>query len=376
MTTAEAPAWLQITVTTPRAALAEAVFEEHGADAVTVLDAGVGLFTHGTPAEPILAALRDVLGDDVAAATETLENQDWAGAWLSQHPPLRFGERLWIAPHSAPVDADEDAVVVRLDPGLAFGTGTHATTALCLEWLARTDLTGRRVLDYGCGSGILAIAAARLGAASVTAVDIDDQAVRATRDNAARNGVADAVATPPMAPAASDVADTCSVSALVPTASTHHDRRPIIINAAYPTASSTPAALPASANRTPSARKSRRTSEGPNPTARSKPTSRLRCSTPSLKKSAARSSADATRKKLKYTKYAPKSVAPRDASKLSARTLRTAMPSANGSTRARRRCAYASRASSRDWPGAGATRRAVSAPCRDRQSRCPSTSGM
>ncbi|ROO25082.1 hypothetical protein SAOR_09270 [Salinisphaera orenii MK-B5] len=218
MTTAEAPAWLQITVTTPRAALAEAVFEEHGADAVTVLDAGddlvaeeaphaqpdfdaarvVGLFTHGTPAEPILAVLRDVLGDDVSAATETLANQDWAGAWLSQHPPLRFGERLWIAPHSAPVDADEDAVVVRLDPGLAFGTGTHATTALCLEWLARTDLAGRRVLDYGCGSGILAIAAARLGAASVTAVDIDDQAVRATRDNAARNGVADAVATPPM----------------------------------------------------------------------------------------------------------------------------------------------------------------------------------
>ncbi|MES1936533.1 50S ribosomal protein L11 methyltransferase [Salinisphaera hydrothermalis] len=211
-------AWLQITVTTHRTQLAEAVFEQFGAEAVTELDAGddltveespnsqpafqrarvVGLFTQGTLAEPIVAALTEALGDDVEIATETLENQDWASAWLAEHPPLVFGNRLWIAPHSAEVDADDDAIIVRLDPGLAFGTGTHPTTRLCLQWLAAQDLTGRRVVDYGCGSGILAIAAARLGAAEVVAVDIDDQAVRATRENAERNDVSDVIHTPPM----------------------------------------------------------------------------------------------------------------------------------------------------------------------------------
>ncbi|KEZ77391.1 50S ribosomal protein L11 methyltransferase [Salinisphaera hydrothermalis] len=211
-------AWLQITVTTHRTQLAEAVFEQFDAEAVTELDAGddltveespnsqpafqrarvVGLFTQGTLAEPIVAAMTEALGDDVEIATETLENQDWASAWLAEHPPLVFGDRLWIAPHSAEVDADDDAIIVRLDPGLAFGTGTHPTTRLCLQWLAAQDLTGRRVVDYGCGSGILAIAAARLGATEVVAVDIDDQAVRATRENAARNDVSDVIQTPPM----------------------------------------------------------------------------------------------------------------------------------------------------------------------------------
>lgn len=211
-------AWLQITATTHRTQLAEAVFEQYGAEAVTELDAGetltveetpnsqpaferarvVGLFQQNTPAEPILAALTQVLGDDAVIETETLENQDWASAWLAEHPPLVFGERLWIAPHNAEIEAAKDAVVVRLDPGLAFGTGTHPTTSLCLRWLAAQDLANKRVVDYGCGSGILAIAAARLGAAEVVAVDIDDQAIRATRENAARNDVADVVATPPM----------------------------------------------------------------------------------------------------------------------------------------------------------------------------------
>lgn len=209
-------AWLQITVTTDRSTLAEALFEEHGADAVTVLDADdaltvenapheqpgferarvVGLFTQGTQSGPIVAAVRETLGDDAEVHVDTLENQDWASAWLAEHPPLRFGERLWIAPHGAPVDADDSAIVVRLDPGLAFGTGTHPTTALCLEWLSAVDVAGKRLLDYGCGSGILAVAAAKLGAASVTAVDIDDQAVRATRENAERNGVAERIHTP------------------------------------------------------------------------------------------------------------------------------------------------------------------------------------
>ncbi|MGB7755694.1 MAG: 50S ribosomal protein L11 methyltransferase [Salinisphaera sp.] len=211
-------AWLQITATTHRTQLAEAVFERFGADAITELDAGddltveetpnsqpaferarvVGLFTEGTPAEPILAALGEALGDDASIETDTLENQDWASAWLAEHPPLVFGDRLWVAPHSADVDAADDAVVVRLDPGLAFGTGTHPSTSLCLDWLAGQDLAGKRVVDYGCGSGILAIAAARLGAAEVVAVDIDDQAVRATRENAIRNDVSDRIATPPM----------------------------------------------------------------------------------------------------------------------------------------------------------------------------------
>ncbi len=207
--------WLQITVTTARTALAEAVFERHAAQAVTILGFGtemaieetphaqpnfetarvVGLFDQATDPEPIAADLRATLGTEPEITIETLANQDWASAWLAAHPPLRFG-RLWIAPHRAPIDAGEDAVVVRLDPGLAFGTGTHATTALCLEWLAAADLAGARVLDYGCGSGILAIAAARLGAAAVTAVDIDVQALRATRDNAKRNGMGLRITTP------------------------------------------------------------------------------------------------------------------------------------------------------------------------------------
>ncbi len=211
-------AWLQITATTSRTQLAEAVFEQYDAEAITELDAGddltveetpnsqppfararvVGLFAQGTPAEPIVTALADALGKDVDIATDTLENQDWASAWLAEHPPLVFGDHLWIAPHNAAVEAGDDAVVVRLDPGLAFGTGTHPTTRLCLQWLASQDLVGKRVVDYGCGSGILAIAAARLGAAQVVAVDIDEQAVRATRENAMRNDVSDRIATPPM----------------------------------------------------------------------------------------------------------------------------------------------------------------------------------
>lgn len=211
-------AWLQITATTAHAELAEAVFEQYGAQAITELDLGdeptveltpnsrpafsrsqtVGLFAEDTDATPIMAALSDALGPAAELACQTLENQDWASAWLAQHPPLRFGERLWIAPHEAAIDADDSAVVVRLDPGLAFGTGTHPTTSLCLHWLAGQDLRGRRVLDYGCGSGILAIAAARLGAAEVVAVDIDEQATRATRENAGRNGVAERISTPAM----------------------------------------------------------------------------------------------------------------------------------------------------------------------------------
>lgn len=103
---------------------------------------------------------------------------------------MRFGRRLWICPGGQQVDVT-DAVVLELDPGLAFGTGTHPTTAMCLEWLDGAPLRGRSVLDYGCGSGILALAALKLGAAHATGIDNDPQALLATDENAARNGLAD-----------------------------------------------------------------------------------------------------------------------------------------------------------------------------------------
>jgi len=119
---------------------------------------------------------------------EYLEDREWEREWLRDFGPMRFGRHLWICPHGLEVDAD-GAVVVRMDPGLAFGTGTHPTTAMCLEWLDRIDLAGKAVLDYGCGSGVLAIAALKLGASRATGMDIDPQAVIATRQNAADNGV-------------------------------------------------------------------------------------------------------------------------------------------------------------------------------------------
>jgi ribosomal protein L11 methyltransferase len=114
----------------------------------------------------------------------------WEREWLKDFHPMRFGRRLWVLPHHAEPPADPQAVLVRLDPGLAFGTGTHASTALCLTWLDARLASGSRVIDYGCGSGVLAVAAAQLGASAVHAFDIDPQALIATRDNAAANAVA------------------------------------------------------------------------------------------------------------------------------------------------------------------------------------------
>jgi ribosomal protein L11 methyltransferase len=121
---------------------------------------------------------------------EQLEDKDWEREWMDRFEPMQFGERLWICPSWKPVP-DEQAVNVMLDPGLAFGTGTHPTTALCLEWLDSIDLSGKTVIDFGCGSGILAIAALKLGAKKVYAVDIDAQAIIATKENAKRNQVFD-----------------------------------------------------------------------------------------------------------------------------------------------------------------------------------------
>lgn len=120
--------------------------------------------------------------------TEELSDRVWERVWLSRFHPMQFGRRLWVVPSDMEIE-NSDAVVVNLDPGLAFGTGSHATTRLCLEWLDSHDLRGKRVIDYGSGSGILGIAALRLGADEVWAVDNDPQALTATRDNAMKNNV-------------------------------------------------------------------------------------------------------------------------------------------------------------------------------------------
>jgi len=120
--------------------------------------------------------------------TETVAEQNWVQLTQSQFEPIRITDRMWIVPswHEAP---DSDAINIELDPGMAFGTGSHPTTRLCLEWLCDAVQPGQTVLDYGCGSGILGIAAARLGAADVLGIDIDDKAIEAAADNASRNQV-------------------------------------------------------------------------------------------------------------------------------------------------------------------------------------------
>mgnify|MGYP001826232255 FL=1 len=184
-------------------------FNAAGALSVTTLDAGDEPLLEPAPGETplwrrvrvsaLLAADTDIaqLQASLASAfpdlaqeisTERIDDRDWSETWRDSFSAMRFGERLWIVP-SGEACPDPEAVVIHLDPGLAFGTGTHATTALCLEWLDAHAPAGKTVIDYGCGSGILAIAAHKLGAASVQAVDIDPQALQATRDNAVRNGI-------------------------------------------------------------------------------------------------------------------------------------------------------------------------------------------
>src|SRR5882757_7478598 len=144
-----------------------------------------------TDAARNLDRLATALGPHITetARVRRVENQQWERVWLADWKSMRFGRRLWVCPTAAEPPDDPNAVVVRLDPGLAFGTGTHPTTALCLQILDSLPVAGRSVVDYGCGSGILGIAALKLGAAHVWAVDPDPQALLATRDNATRNGV-------------------------------------------------------------------------------------------------------------------------------------------------------------------------------------------
>jgi len=123
---------------------------------------------------------------------EAIADQEWERAWMEYYKPMKFADKLWVCPTDQE-QIEPGTVCLTLDPGLAFGTGTHPTTALCLEWLASHDLTGKTVIDYGCGSGILAVAAILLGAKTAHAVDIDPQAITATQSNALKNKVQDKI---------------------------------------------------------------------------------------------------------------------------------------------------------------------------------------
>ncbi len=204
----------------------ERALQDLGALAVTLLDADEGTRDEQAILEPgvgemplwhtlLLTALFDAERDPLLllaaleafdpgldwqrVALRRVEDADWVRAWMDQFQPMRFGARTWVVPSDQPVPdaAGSEAAVVRLDPGLAFGSGTHPTTALCLQWLdalaSEGVLAGQRVLDFGCGSGILALAAIKLGAGVADAVDNDPQALTASADNAARNGIASAV---------------------------------------------------------------------------------------------------------------------------------------------------------------------------------------
>jgi len=208
--------WLQLELeATPDTADRLADFlQQAGAAAVTLQDAAdqplfepppgstplwrstrvIGLFDSAADVPAILQRLQAALGDQPLPAwhLNPLEDRDWARAWLDDFRPMRFGARLWIVPTGYTPPAPE-AINILLDPGLAFGTGTHPTTAMCLRWLDAHPPVDGQVIDYGCGSGILAIAACRLGARRAIGVDTDPQALLATRDNARKNGVEDCI---------------------------------------------------------------------------------------------------------------------------------------------------------------------------------------
>ncbi|WP_108945845.1 50S ribosomal protein L11 methyltransferase [Shewanella halifaxensis] len=155
----------------------------------TVLTA---LFEADYDLAPVVAMLKGLpyLAENFSHKIEQVEDKDWEREWMDNFHPIQFGDRLWICPSWREIP-DPTAVNVILDPGLAFGTGTHPTTALCLEWLDGLDYTNKDVIDFGCGSGILAVAALKLGAERVTGIDIDYQAIEASKANAERNGVED-----------------------------------------------------------------------------------------------------------------------------------------------------------------------------------------
>lgn len=148
------------------------------------------LFEADIDVKQTLALCQQLYGKELPPhKVEILEDKDWVREWMDSYQPMQMGKRLWICP-SWCTPPDPQAVNLLLDPGLAFGTGTHPTTAMCLQQLDSMDCKDKTVIDYGCGSGILAIAALLLGAQSAVGVDIDPQAISASADNAARNGIA------------------------------------------------------------------------------------------------------------------------------------------------------------------------------------------
>ena len=147
------------------------------------------LFDATTDTAQITSQIKAQLQSPAALRWEQLEDKDWSQEWKKYFSPVKCGERLWICP-SWIEPPDANGINLSLDPGLAFGTGSHPTTHLCLRWLDKQDLVGQTIIDYGCGSGILGIAALLLGAEKVIAVDNDPQALLATRDNAERNNIA------------------------------------------------------------------------------------------------------------------------------------------------------------------------------------------
>jgi ribosomal protein L11 methyltransferase len=201
---------LQVRVSEAGAAHVEDLLSELGAVSVTLqdgedqpvfqIDPGTtpiwrttevtGLFEHDTDMEEVAASLRERgrIDADEPIMVELVEDADWERVCMQDFKPMQFGERVWICPswEEPPVP---DAVNILLDPGLAFGTGTHPTTALCLEWLDAQALQDKLVIDYGCGSGILAIASVLLGASRVIAIDNDPQAILASESNRALNGI-------------------------------------------------------------------------------------------------------------------------------------------------------------------------------------------
>jgi len=205
--------WIQIILETSReqcGSLEDALLDQ-GALSVTYVDAGdqplfepdpgetplwdavrlVGLFPAEAPMESVIAQLKNLYGDKFPKhRTEILEDKDWIREWMDQFQPMQFGERLWIVP-SWTKPPQPDAVNLMLDPGLAFGTGTHATTSLCLQWLDAHPPENLSVIDYGCGSGVLGIAALLLGCNAMCGIDIDPQALTATRQNAEQNGISE-----------------------------------------------------------------------------------------------------------------------------------------------------------------------------------------
>jgi ribosomal protein L11 methyltransferase len=209
-------AWHQLTVITSEDTAPKVAdfFSDQGAVSVTYMDAedepvyepAIGETKIWTQTKVI--ALYELTFDPAKIKTQTLkhfqdewlndwsieliEDQAWERAWMEHYRPMKFADKLWVCP-TGQEQREQNTVCLILDPGLAFGTGTHPTTSLCLEWLASNDLTGKTIIDYGCGSGILAIAALLLGAKTAYAVDIDPQAVTATISNSEKNQVEDKI---------------------------------------------------------------------------------------------------------------------------------------------------------------------------------------